>query len=131
MNKLLHLNSRGKPISILRVNHLSLNTKKFQGFTFTRKDVKGTCMCEVTINVKENRPHMKVVCPFWSNRDDRCCLVTSTNNIEIVSRKGQWKITHQCSSIMDHDQRPRYPHAPSTKIMCAHSQEALSFAAVP
>jgi hypothetical protein len=26
-----------------------------------------------------------------------------TNNIEIVLRKGQWKITHQCNSIMDHD----------------------------
>jgi hypothetical protein len=26
-----------------------------------------------------------------------------TNIIEIVSRKGQWKITHQCNSIMDHE----------------------------
>jgi hypothetical protein len=55
----------------------------------------------------------------------------STNNIEIVSREMFTAITHQCSSTMDHDQRPRYPHAPSSRILCAHSQEALSFAAVP
>jgi hypothetical protein len=64
MNKLLHLSSRGKPISILRAKQLSSNTKKLQGFTFTRKDAKETCMCEVTIKVKEKRPHMKGVCPF-------------------------------------------------------------------
>jgi hypothetical protein len=26
-----------------------------------------------------------------------------TNNIEIISREGSRKITHQCNSIMDHD----------------------------
>jgi hypothetical protein len=51
-------------ISILRVNQLSFNTKKLQGFTFTTKDAKGTCMFKVTIKVKEKRPHMKGVCPF-------------------------------------------------------------------
>jgi hypothetical protein len=30
MNKLLHLHSRGNPISILRANQLSLNTKKLK-----------------------------------------------------------------------------------------------------
>jgi hypothetical protein len=30
----------------------------------------------------------------------------TTNNIEIVSREDQRKVTHQCDSIMDHDQRP-------------------------
>jgi hypothetical protein len=35
---------QGKPISNLKANHLFSNTKKLQGFTFTRKDVKGTCM---------------------------------------------------------------------------------------
>jgi hypothetical protein len=54
---------QGKPISILRANRLFSNTKKLQGFTFTRKDAKGTCMCEVTIKVKEKRSHMKGVCP--------------------------------------------------------------------
>jgi hypothetical protein len=33
-------------------------------------------MCEVTIRVKEKKPHMKGVCPFDFNRDDRCCLIT-------------------------------------------------------
>jgi hypothetical protein len=28
----------------LRSNQLFSNTKKLQGFTFTQKDVKGTCM---------------------------------------------------------------------------------------
>jgi hypothetical protein len=28
------------------------------------EDAKGTCMCEVTIKVKEKRPHMKGVCSF-------------------------------------------------------------------
>jgi hypothetical protein len=54
-----------------------------------------------------------------------------TNNIEIVSSEMFTEITHQCSSIMDHDQRPRYPHAPSSRIMCAHLQGALSFAVAP
>jgi hypothetical protein len=54
---------QGKQISILRANQLSFDTKKLQGSTFT-KDVKGTCMCEVTIKVKEKRPHIKVVRPF-------------------------------------------------------------------
>jgi hypothetical protein len=37
MNKLLHLSSRGKSISILRANQLFSNIKKFQGSTFTQK----------------------------------------------------------------------------------------------
>jgi hypothetical protein len=53
----------GRHISILRANQLSLDTKKLKGSTL-KKDIKGTCMCEVTIKVKEKRPHMKGVCPF-------------------------------------------------------------------
>jgi hypothetical protein len=87
MNKLLHFSSRGNPISSLRANQLFSNTKKLQGFTFTTKDAKGTCMCEVTIKVKEKRPHMGSGMPFLFNGDDRCCLITSTNNTEIVSRE--------------------------------------------
>jgi hypothetical protein len=41
------------------------------------------------------------------------------------------KITHQCSSTMDHDQRPRYQHAPSSITLRVLSQGALSFAAAP
>jgi hypothetical protein len=52
---------QGKSISILRANQLSFNTKKLQDFTFTKKDAKGTCMCEVTIKVKEKSSHMKGV----------------------------------------------------------------------
>jgi hypothetical protein len=55
---------QGKSISILRANQRSSNTEKLQDFTFTRIDAKGTCVCEVTIKVKEKRSHMKVVCPF-------------------------------------------------------------------
>jgi hypothetical protein len=33
-----------KHISILGANELFSNTKKLQGFTFTTKDAKGTCM---------------------------------------------------------------------------------------
>jgi hypothetical protein len=36
MNKLLHLSSRGKSISILRANQLFFNTKRLQGFTSTQ-----------------------------------------------------------------------------------------------
>ena len=45
--------------------------------------------------------------------------------------RSPWKITHQCSSTMDHDQRPQYQHAPSSITLRVHSQGALSFAAAP
>jgi hypothetical protein len=64
MNKLLHFNSRENPISILRANQLSLDTKKLQGFTFTTKNVKETCMCEVTTKSREKRPHIGSDMPF-------------------------------------------------------------------
>jgi hypothetical protein len=41
-----------KPISILRTNQLSSNTKKLQGFTFITKHAKGACMRAVTTKVK-------------------------------------------------------------------------------
>ena len=41
------------------------------------------------------------------------------------------KITHRCSSAMDHDQEPRYQRVPSSTTLCAHPQEALGFIAAP
>jgi hypothetical protein len=44
-------------------------------------------MCEVTTKVKEKETTQENGMPFLSNGDDKCCLIASTNNAEIVSRK--------------------------------------------
>ena len=41
------------------------------------------------------------------------------------------KITHRCSPAMDHDQKLRYQHVPSSTTLCVHPQEALGFVAAP
>jgi hypothetical protein len=64
MNKLLHLHSRGKSQSPFWELISCLSTLKALRLHLYTKDAKETCVCEVTIKVKEKRPHMEGVCPF-------------------------------------------------------------------
>jgi hypothetical protein len=130
MNKLLHSSSRGNKSPLCELISC-LPTLKSSKASPLHKGCKGNLYEESLPRSKEIRPHMKVVCPF--DPMEMTDVAWSLRQTTSKSFQGRYprKITHQCSSTMDHDQKLRYRHAPSSKILCAHSQEALSFAAVP
>ena len=73
---------------------------------------------------------------LWTTSEGSLIASGSTYRSSDMIRRGNQggahvKITHRCSSTMDHDQKPRYQRVPSSTALCVHRQEALSFVAAP